>query len=385
MKTEWNYPTSIRFGAGEISELPNVCKKLGIERPLLVTDPGIAKLDMIQLAIDQNSSQGLQTGLFSQTQPNPISKNVDDGVSFFRAGKFDGIIGWGGGSSIDTAKAIAFMAGQTSPIWHFEDKGNNWLRASTKEIPPIIAIPTTSGTGSEVGRASVITDETKRIKKVIFHPKMMPDFVLCDPVLVTGLPSSLTAFTGMDAIIHCFEAFCSPTYHPMADGIALEGLKLASVWLPKAFADGQDIEARGHMMSVALMGATAFQKGLGAIHSLSHPVSAIYNTHHGLTNAVFMPYVIKRNYPVIKDKLRTISAYLNLANKGYVGIIDWVLSLRENFKVPMSAFKLGVKPEDLDRLSVMAYEDPTIATNPLPIGISEIRNLYEDALNEFNQ
>ena len=288
----WNYPTSIRFGAGRIKELSDSCKSVGMKNPLLITDPGLAALPMVNNAIARNNANGLPTGLFSNVKPNPVSKNVDDGVKAYLAGGHDGVIAWGGGSGVDAAKAVALMVGQTGPIWDFEDVGDNWTRVNADGVAPIVAVPTTSGTGSEVGRASVIANEETHTKKVIFHPTMLPQVVICDPELVTGLPPALTAYTGMDALVHCFEAYCAPGYHPMAEGIALEGMRLVQQWLPAAVKDGSDIEARTHMMSAAAMGATAFQKGLGAVHSLSHPVGSIYDTHHGLTNAVFMPYVM---------------------------------------------------------------------------------------------
>jgi len=383
LKTNWNYPTSISFGIGRIKELPFACKKLNLKRPLLVTDPGLAKLPMITAAIKLNQSEGIQTGLFSKVKSNPINQNIQDGVSFYKEGSFDGIIAWGGGSGIDAAKAIALMVSQSRPIWDFEDTDENWLRANITKIPKIVAVPTTSGTGSEVGRASVITNEESSIKKVIFHPNMLPSIVICDPELVTGLPSNLTAYTGMDALIHCFEAYCAIGYHPMAEGIALEGMKLVANWLPKAFKDGQDIEARAHMMSAAAMGATAFQKGLGAIHSLSHPMSAVYDTHHGLANAVFMPYVITFNKSAIKEKLKVISNHLSLKSPGYIGVIDWVLELCDTFNIPNNSEKLGARPEDLDKLAIMAANDPTASGNPVPVGPEEMRNLYQRAFKGF--
>ena len=292
----WNYPTAIRFGAGRIRELPEACKAVGLKRPLLVTDPGLAKLPMIADAMLALRKAGLEVALFSDVKPNPIAQQRRRrACAVLRAGKHDGVIAWGGGSGIDTAKAIAFMAGQTRPLWDFEDIGDWWTRANPAGIYPSIAVPTTAGTGSETGRASVITNEETHTKKVIFHPKMMPSIVIADPELTVGLPPKLTAGTGMDAFIHCLEAYCAPGYHPYAEGIAVEGMRLVKENLARAVKDGRDIEARGHMLAASQMGSTAFQKGLGAIHSLSHPVGAVLDTHHGLTNAVAMPYVLKFN------------------------------------------------------------------------------------------
>jgi alcohol dehydrogenase class IV len=376
----WNYPTSIRFGAGRIKELSDACKSVGMKNPLLITDPGLAALPMVNNAIARNNANGLPTGLFSNVKPNPVSKNVDDGVKAYLAGGHDGVIAWGGGSGVDAAKAVALMVGQTGPIWDFEDVGDNWTRVNADGVAPIVAVPTTSGTGSEVGRASVIANEETHTKKVIFHPTMLPQVVICDPELVTGLPPALTAYTGMDALVHCFEAYCAPGYHPMAEGIALEGMRLVQQWLPAAVKDGSDIEARTHMMSAAAMGATAFQKGLGAVHSLSHPVGSIYDTHHGLTNAVFMPYVMSFNRPAIEGLMDLLARYLNLPGSGFSAVMDWVLELRQTFNIANTPVDLGVEENRLYELSEMAANDPTAGGNPIPVGTNEMKVMYQAAM-----
>ena len=376
----WNYPTSIRFGAGRIKELSDACKSVGMKNPLLITDPGLAALPMVNNAIARNNANGLPTGLFSNVKPNPVSKNVDDGVKAYLAGGHDGVIAWGGGSGVDAAKAVALMVGQTVPIWDFEDVGDNWTRVNADGVAPIVAVPTTSGTGSEVGRASVIANEETHTKKVIFHPTMLPQVVICDPELVTGLPPALTAYTGMDALVHCFEAYCAPGYHPMAEGIALEGMRLVQQWLPAAVKDGSDIEARTHMMSAAAMGATAFQKGLGAVHSLSHPVGSIYDTHHGLTNAVFMPYVMNFNRPAIEGQMDILARYLDLPGSGFSAVMDWVLELRQTFNIANTPVDLGVEENRLYELSEMAANDPTAGGNPIPVGTNEMKVMYQAAM-----
>tara|TARA_B110000467_G_C18282803_1_gene459678 strand:- start:119 stop:1285 length:1167 start_codon:yes stop_codon:yes gene_type:complete len=376
----WNYPTSIRFGAGRIKELSDACKSVGMKNPLLITDPGLAALPMVNNAIARNNANGLPTGLFSNVKPNPVSKNVDDGVKAYLAGGHDGVIAWGGGSGVDAAKAVALMVGQTGPIWDFEDVGDNWTRVNADGVAPIVAVPTTSGTGSEVGRASVIANEETHTKKVIFHPTMLPQVVICDPELVTGLPPALTAYTGMDALVHCFEAYCAPGYHPMAEGIALEGMRLVQQWLPAAVKDGSDIEARTHMMSAAAMGATAFQKGLGAVHSLSHPVGSIYDTHHGLTNAVFMPYVMNFNRPAIEGQMDILARYLDLPGSGFSAVMDWVLELRQTFNIANTPVDLGVEENRLYELSEMAANDPTAGGNPIPVGTNEMKVMYQAAM-----
>lgn len=379
-KGNWNYPTRMRFGAGKIGQLSDELKGLGVKRPLLVTDPGLARLPMIQDALAAMKAAGLEPGLFSDVKSNPIGKNVMDGVAVYRAGKHDGVIAWGGGSALDAAKAIALMAGQSVSMWDLEDRGDNFLRADPKGIAPILAVPTTAGTGSEVGRASVITDESDHTKKIIFHPKMMPAVVISDPELTVGLPPHITAATGMDALAHCLEAYCAPGFHPMADGIAVEGMRLVKEWLPLAVKDGKDLRARAAMLAAASMGATAFQKGLGAIHSLSHPVGAVLDTHHGLTNAVVMPYVLKFNEAAIAEKLARVARYLGLAKPGFAGFLDWVLDLRRQIGIPDTLADLGMKPAQLDDFAKMASEDPTAGGNPVKAGVPEMRAMYEAAL-----
>lgn len=380
LRGNWTYPTSIRFGVGRIAELADACRSAGIERPLLVTDPGLAGTDMVREAIAANRRAGLPTGLFSDLRGNPVAQNVADGLAVFRDGGHDGVIAFGGGSALDTGKVIAFMNGQTRPMWDFEDIGDWWTRANPDGIAPVIAVPTTAGTGSEVGRAGVITDETTHTKKIIFHPKMMPVVVISDPALMIGLPPYLTAATGMDALAHNLEAYCAPAYHPMAEGIALEGMRLVKDWLPAAVADGGNLVARAHMSVAASMGAVAFQKGLGAIHSLSHPIGSIYDAHHGLTNAVFMPYVLSFNRAAIAEKAARVARYLDLKRPGLDGLIEWVLDLRKAIGIPHTLAGLNVGPERFDELAAMAAIDPTAGSNPVAVGPVELKRLYENAL-----
>ena len=376
LKGTWSYPTRVLFGAGKIRNLARACRGLGMTRPLLVTDPGLAGLPMVSDAIAANEAAGLPTGLFSDVRPNPVGRNVADGVTVYRDGGHDGVIAWGGGSGLDAAKAIAFMAGQSKPIWDFEDVGDNWKAADPDGIAPIAAVPTTAGTGSEVGRASVIVNEEIHAKKVIFHPKMLPGVVIADPALTVGLPPRLTAATGMDALSHCLEAYCAPGYHPMAEGIAVEGTRLIKDWLPTAVKDGGNLEARAHMLSAAAMGATAFQKGLGAIHALSHPIGALYDTHHGLTNAVVMPYILAYNRPAIEDKMTRLAAFIGLPNPSFQAVADWVMALRRDFGIPETLKGLGVGDDRIDELSEMAAADPTAGGNPIPVGAPELKSMF---------
>ena len=380
LKGNWNYPTQMIFGPGRIRNLAQACKMLGMKRPLLVTDPGLAGLPMVKDAIAANAAEGLPTGLFSAVKPNPVGHNVEEGVKAYKDGGHDGVIAFGGGSGLDCAKAVALMVGQTRPLWDFEDKGDNWKRVDPAGVAPIVAVPTTAGTGSEVGRASVIVEEATHTKRIIFHPKMLPSTVISDPELTVGLPPNITAATGMDALAHCLEAYCAPGYHPMAEGIAVEGIRLVKDWLPEAVKDGRNLAARAHMLAAASMGATAFQKGLGAIHSLSHPVGAIYDTHHGLTNAVFMPYVLAFNRPAIEDKMGRLAAWLGLKQHSFDAVQDWVLALRAELKIPAKLDGLGVGGERIDEIAQMAAEDPTAPTNPVPAGAPEMRRMFEMAL-----
>lgn len=382
LTANWSYPTAIRFGPGRIGELAEACKVAGIARPLLVTDAGLAKLDITAQAMTLLDDAGLSPALYCDVQPNPVERNVLDGVAVLRAGSHDGVVAFGGGSGLDTGKLIAFMAGQTRPIWDFEDIGDWWTRADPNGIVPIVAVPTTAGTGSEVGRAGVATDEATHTKKVIFHPKMMPQVVICDPELTVGMPPAITAGTGMDAFAHCLEAYCSPGYHPMADGIAVEGLRLVFENLPKAYVDGADIEARAHMMSAAAMGATAFQKGLGAIHALSHPVGALCDTHHGMTNAVFLPYVLAFNRPAIAERIARLAAYLGF-DGGFDGFQQAVLDLRKAIGVPHTLVGLGVDDSRIELIADMAIVDPTAGGNPVPLTRDAAKRLFESALSGY--
>jgi alcohol dehydrogenase class IV len=371
----WNYPTSIRFGAGRAAELPKACRRAGTARPLLVTDPALAEMAMVRDALAATGA-----GLFSAIHPNPTGADIAAGLAAFRAGHHDGVIAFGGGSALDVGKVIAFMSDQSRPLWDFEDKEDWWRRADPDGIAPVIAVPTTAGTGSEVGRAGVITDEATHTKKIIFHPKMMPAIVIMDPALMVGLPAHLTAATGMDALAHNLEAYCAPAYHPMADGIALEGMRLVKEWLPVAVADGKNLVARALMAVAASMGATAFQKGLGAIHSLSHPVGSVYDAHHGLTNAVYMPYVLALNRSAISEYAERVGRSLDLENPGLDSLIDWVLELRKTICIPHTLAGLKVGPERFDELAAMAAVDPTAGSNPVKVGPAELKGLYENAL-----
>lgn len=375
----WTYPTRIRFGAGRIAELGEACRAAGITRPLFVTDPGVAPLPVAAQALGAIRGAGLEVAVFSDVQPNPTEDNVAAGLEVMRGGGHDGVVAFGGGSALDCGKVVAFMAGQTRPMWDFEDIGDWWTRADPAGIAPIVAVPTTAGTGSEVGRAGVITNIASHTKKVIFHPAMMPAQVICDPELTVGLPPHLTAGTGMDALAHCLEAYCAPSYHPMAEGIAVEGMRLVQENLLAAYRDGTDIEARANMLSAAAMGATAFQKGLGAIHALSHPVGALYGTHHGLTNAVFMPYVLDFNREAVWDKMDRLAGWLGLEG-GFSGFLDFVLRLRRDLGIPHTIDKIGVDRARFAQMAAMAVVDPTASGNPRRLTEADALELYDRAI-----
>lgn len=375
----WSYPTAIKFGAGRIAELADHCKAVGMKKPLLVTDRGLSTMPITKNALDILEAAGLGRAMFAEVDPNPTDKNLEAGVKAFKDGGHDGVVAFGGGSGLDLGKAIAFMSGQTRPVWDFEDIGDWWTRANPDGIAPIVAVPTTAGTGSEVGRASVVTNSETHTKKVIFHPKILPSVTICDPELTVGMPKVITSGTGMDAFAHCLEAYCSPFYHPMSQGIALEGMRLVKEFLPRAYKDGTDIEARAHMMSAAAMGAVAFQKGLGAIHSLSHPVGAIYNTHHGMTNAVVMPPVLTFNRPAIEAKINSAAAYLGIAG-GFDGFFEYVLRLREELGVPDKLSALGVGTDRIDEMSEMAIVDPTAGGNPVELTLDAAKRLFVECI-----
>ena len=375
----WSYPTAIKFGAGRIAELPAACAQAGMTRPLLVTDKGLADLPITDATLDILEAAGLGRALFADVDPNPNEINLAAGVAAYRDGGHDGVIAFGGGSGLDLGKMVAFMAGQTRPVWDFEDIGDWWTRADAAAIAPIVAVPTTAGTGSEVGRASVITNSETHEKKIIFHPKVLPAVVICDPELTVGMPKPITAGTGLDAFAHCVEAFSSPHYHPMSQGIALEGMRLVKEYLPRAYADGTDIEARAQMMSAAMMGATAFQKGLGAIHAMSHPIGAHFNTHHGTTNAVCMPAVLAMNAEAIRDRFDMAAGYLGISG-GFAGFQTFVQGLNDTLGIPRRLSEMGVTEDAIPALVAGALKDPSCGGNPVALTAENLEGLFRAAL-----
>ena len=376
----WSYPTAIRFGAGRIAELPEACIAAGITKPLLVTDKGLKSMEITTQALDILDAAGLGRGLFAEVDPNPNELNLEAGLKVYREGGHDGVIAFGGGSGLDLGKMVAFMAGQARPVWDFEDIGVWWTRADADAIAPIIAVPTTAGTGSEVGRASVITNSETHVKKIIFHPKVLPSVVISDPELTVGMPKAITAGTGMDAFAHCLEAFSSPHYHPMSQGIALEGMRLVKENLTVVYDDPANLTGRAHMMSAAMMGATAFQKGLGAIHALSHPIGAIYHTHHGTTNAVVMQAVMRFNRSEIEDRFVSAARYLDIEG-GFDGFYDFVGRLVTHLNIPKNLTDLGLQDlgnADFDRIVSAALNDPSAGGNPRALTAKNTRALLEE-------
>ena len=372
----WNYPTAMWFGLNRVKDIQKACDDLNIKNPLIVTDPGILQTDIINKI---NNSLNQSADIFSNVKSNPTGQNVEEGVKQFNHNNHDGVIAVGGGSGMDTGKGIAFMSKQERPLWDFEDIGDWWTRANSEVIFPIIAVPTTAGTGSETGRASVFTNETTKEKKIIFHPKMLPSIVILDPDLTVPLPPFLTAFTGMDALAHCLEAYSSDIFHPLSQGIALEGIKIIKDNLVEVYKDGKNIKARANMLATSSMGSIAFQKGLGAIHSLSHPIGAIYNTHHGLTNAVFMPYVLLRNKEAIENKIIDLSRYLNLSNPSFNSFLDWILDLRKSLSIPHTLKELIDDNSNFEKMSVMALNDPSTSSNPIKLNENDFLKLYQDS------
>ena len=381
MKSNWNYPTTMWVGKDRIKDLSIACKNLNITKPLLVTDSGLAKSKIVINALNNLKEEGILVELYSNVVSNPTGTNVIEGAKYYNKNNCNGVIAFGGGSGLDVGKAIAFMSGQTLPIWDFEDVGDNWTKANSEKIAPIIAVPTTAGTGSETGRASVILNEETGTKNIIFHPKFLPSIVILDPVLTLSLPAKITAATGMDALAHNLEAYCAPGYHPMADGIALQGIKLINDWLFEAVNNGLNIEARLNMLTAASMGSTAFQKGLGAIHSLSHPVNALNNIHHGLSNAIFMPYVLTFNKNVIEHKIIKICDYLKLKDRSFDGFISWVMDLRKKLDMPHKLSEvIDEKDFDIDRLSKMALADPSTEGNPKKLTEADMKIMYQHSM-----
>ncbi|MEP6884661.1 MAG: iron-containing alcohol dehydrogenase [Gammaproteobacteria bacterium] len=376
LRGNWNYPTTIWAGPGRIVELAKACASAGIKRPLIVTDEGLIGAPMIKNALADLS----QAALFGGVRGNPALSHVESGLHAYRAGGHDGVVAFGGGSALDAGKVVAFMSGQTRPLWDFEDVGDWWTRADPAGIAPVIAVPTTAGTGSEVGRAGVILNEETHQKKIIFHPQMMPRIVISDPELTVGLPPGVTAATGIDAFVHCFEAYCAPGFHPLADGIALEGMRLIHRYLPRAYADGKDIEARSYMLAAASMGATAFQKGLGGVHAIAHPVGSWFNTHHGLTNAVILPYVMVFNRAAIADKAKVIARVLDLPAHNFDGFFDWVLKMREDLGIPHSLAEIGVSADSADVIGREAALDPSAGGNPISVDAVQLETIFRAAV-----
>ncbi len=379
LRGNWNYPTSIRFGVGRINELAEVCRSQGIQRPLLVTDSGLARAPITIAAVDALRDAGLGVAMFSDLKPNPVEANLAGGLEAWRAGQHDGVVAFGGGSGLDMGKLIAFMSGQTRPVWDFEDIGDYWTRADDSAIAPVIAVPTTAGTGSEVGRAAVIIDERTHTKRIIFHPKMMPRVVISDPALTVGMPAKITAGTGMDAFAHCLEAYCAPGFHPLADGIAVEGMRLVASALVRAVRTPADLDARAQMLAAAAMGATAFQKGLGGMHALSHPIGALHDTHHGMTNATVMPYILQFNRPAIEERITRLAAYLGLPNPGFDSFLAFVLKLRQDIGVPHTLRELVVGDPEVELIADMAIIDPSASGNPLTLSRDDAIGIFDAA------
>jgi alcohol dehydrogenase class IV len=381
MKSNWNYPTTVWIGENRSADLPEACQVAKIKNPLFVTDKDLVTLPMTIKTINYLKKVFKDMSVFSNFSGNPFGKNIIEGVELYNKQKCDGVIAFGGGSAMDVGKGIGFMCGQTRPLWDFEDIGDYWKRANESKISPIIAIPTTAGTGSETGRASAIVNEETGVKKIIFHPKFMPTIVILDPILTVDLPPRITAATGMDALAHNLEAFCAPGFHPMADGIALEGMRLIKNSLSLAVKDGQNIKARSEMLAAASMGSTAFQKGLGAIHSLSHPVNAQFNVHHGLSNAIFMPYVLTFNRKEISERIISICDYLGL-EKSFDSFMKWIMNLRKEFNIPHKLSDvIDEEKIDLDKLSEMAFDDPSTGGNPKKLTKEDMKTMYQHSIS----
>lgn len=380
LKANWNYPTSIYFGVGRINELSDCCKKLNIRKPLLVTDNGLVNIQFVKNILNSLKNAGFGDAVFSDVKPNPTGSNIEAGVKQYQLGQHDGVIALGGGSALDAGKAIALMAKQKRSLWDFEDVGDNWLRVDASVMATTIAIPTTAGTGSEVGRASVIVDENNHSKKIIFHPGMLPKLVIADPELTKALPPHITAATGLDAFVHSFEAYCALGYHPMADGIALESMRLIKQWLPLAVENGDNLTARSHMLVASSMGATAFQKGLGAVHALAHPLGAIYDKHHGLLNAILLPYVVLRNKEAILSRVEHVARILQLEDIRFTGFFNWLLQFREEINIPNTLKDIGINSEEKDQIGHLATLDASASGNPIQLSEKDYAEIFFNAV-----
>ncbi|MCV4286970.1 iron-containing alcohol dehydrogenase [Pseudomonas capsici] len=377
---DWNYPTSIRVGAGRVSELADACRVTGIKRPLLITDTFLGSTDMIHNAVADCREALGHCGLFDQVKGNPTGDNVANGLLAYKSGGHDGVIAFGGGSALDAAKAVALMSGQTRPLWDFEDIGQNHLRADPLGIAPVIALPTTAGTGSEVGRASVITDEEARVKRTILHIRMLPRIAILDANLTLDLPAQLTAATGADALTHCMEAYCSPVYHPMAEAVAVKGMQLIKACLPRVVADGHDLEARQQMLVASSLGAAAFQRGLGGVHAIAQSLGALYDLHHGLLNAILLPYVLQANESALTTQMDDLAVYLRLPRPGFEGVMQWLLQLREEIGIPHTLGAIGLDERDAELVGRMAFADGCSHTNPIPHSAQVYSQIFSHAV-----
>ncbi|MCF5505974.1 iron-containing alcohol dehydrogenase [Pseudomonas syringae] len=378
---DWHYPTSIRAGAGRVSELADACRVTGIKRPLLITDRFLGSTAMIASAVEDCRSQLGHCGLFDRVKGNPTGSNVAEGLEAYRAGGYDGVIAFGGGSALDAAKAVALMSGQTRPLWDFEDIGQNHLRADPQGIAPVIALPTTAGTGSEVGRASVITDELAQVKRTILHIRMMPRIAILDATLTLDLPMHLTAATGAYALTHCMQAWCSPVWHPMAEAVSVKGMQMIKQYLPRVVADGQDLEARQQMLVASSLGAAAFQRGLGGVHAIAQSLGALYDQHHGLLNAILLPYVLHANSSALLTQMEDLAVYLRLPEPGFKGVMAWVLDLREQIGIPHTLAAIGIDDRDTERVGKMAFADGCSHTNPIRHSAAEYAQIFSRAVH----
>ncbi len=374
--TNWNYPTAVWFGHGRVADIVAACEQMGMQHPLIVTDEALVQLPIMQDLLMPLKERGISYSLYSDVQPNPTGENVKAGVMVYREHGCDGVVAFGGGSALDAGKTIAFMSGQSLSLWEFEDVGDNWSRANPAGIAQTIAIPTTSGTGSEVGRATVITHSQSHAKKIIFHPEMMPGLVILDPNLTYNLPKHITAWTGIDALVHAIEAYLAPGFHPMADGIAMECIRMIKENLSTAYHAPHDAHARAQMIVAAMMGATAFQKGLGSVHSLAHTLGGLYNMPHGLANSIILPYALRQNSPAIGERMETLCKFLDIPNPSTGSFINYVLNLRKELDIPSTLVEAKISEERVVEIAEIAYADPSTGSNAMPVTVKDFEVLF---------
>ena len=377
---DWSFPVPIAYGPGRLKEIAGFCRDAGMSRPLVVTDRGSAALPFLADLMRLLSEGGLHAALYSEISPNPRDDEIAGGRAMFRDGGHDGIIAIGGGSGMDGGKAIALTATNDIDLWAFEFEQTPPDMSAHAPFPPLITIPTTAGTGAETESTAMITDTAKGMKWCIWHAELKPALALLDPEITLGLPPHLTAWTGADALVHAIEAYCVPGFHPLCDGVALEGLRLVARWLPVAVAEPGNLQARGAMLAGSCLAGVAFLKGLGMVHAVSHMVGAEYDTQHGLTNAVLLPSVLRFNAGHIEDKVTPMAQAMGLTETGFDAVHAHICALLDDIGIPKTLADIGVSEDCAARIAAKALQDSAAGTNPRPASAAEVEALVLEAI-----